>query len=250
DLVAINGHRADHIVIAKHRYGYDRTRAAKLDQFNRGRSTLAVGSRVSHVSQVDDLLGGDGGGQGALWMRDEDLVEPHGDKFGWHIAKRHVPHRAALNQIHHPKFGAADPHRILQHPVKDRGQIAWRRTDHLKHIGGRGLLLERLFQVTRPGLYLLEQLHVLNSDHSLIGKGAQELLVLVGKCSRLLPCDTDGADDAAVTPERHRQSTSKAARPSDIPARLWLGPGLGVDGLLHLAAESQVEAWQHRVRSR
>jgi hypothetical protein len=43
------------------------------------------------------------------------------------------------------------------------------------------LLLERLAQLLRARLHLIEQTHVLNRDHRLIGKRTDELNLLVGK---------------------------------------------------------------------
>ena len=40
-----------------------------------------------------------------------------------------------------------------------------------QHLGGRGLLLERLGQLARARLHLVEQPHVLDRDHRLVGEG-------------------------------------------------------------------------------
>src|SRR3954462_6806773 len=38
----------------------------------------------------------------------------------------------------------AQPHRLVEHRVEHRREVAWRRIDDLQHLGGRGLLVERL----------------------------------------------------------------------------------------------------------
>ena len=54
-------------------------------------------------------------------------------------------------------------------------------TDDLQHLGGRGLLLQRLGQVARARLHLVEQPHVLDRDHRLVGEGGDQLDLLVGE---------------------------------------------------------------------
>ena len=51
----------------------------------------------------------------------------------------------------------------------------------LEHIARRGLLLERLLQLRSPRLHLLEQPHILDRDHRLVGEGLDELDLLIGE---------------------------------------------------------------------
>ena len=53
--------------------------------------------------------------------------------------------------------------------------------DDLQHLGGRGLLLQRLGQFARARLHLVEQPHVLDRDHRLVGEGCDQLDLLVGE---------------------------------------------------------------------
>ena len=61
--------------------------------------------------------------------------------------------------------------------------------DDLEHLGGRGLLLQRLGQIARARLHLVEQPHVLDRDHRLVGEGRDQLDLLVGerphRCARM-----------------------------------------------------------------
>ena len=50
-------------------------------------------------------------------------------------------------------------------------KIARRGVDDLEDFRGRGLLLEGVAQLAGPRLHLLEQAHVLDRDHGLIGEG-------------------------------------------------------------------------------
>ena len=53
--------------------------------------------------------------------------------------------------------------------------------DDLEHLGGRGLLLQRFRKVAGPGLHFLEQPHVADGDHRLVGEGLQQSDLLVGE---------------------------------------------------------------------
>ena len=54
--------------------------------------------------------------------------------------------REALAVIgrHEPESGLAEAHRLFEHRVEHRREIAGRGIDDLQHLGGRGLLLQRL----------------------------------------------------------------------------------------------------------
>ena len=52
-------------------------------------------------------------------------------------------------------------------------QIERRAADDLEHVGGGGLLLQRFGQIVGALLHLVEQPHVLDRDHRLVGEGAQ-----------------------------------------------------------------------------
>jgi hypothetical protein len=56
---------------------------------------------------------------------------------------------------------------------KHRLQIERRAADDLQHVGGRGLLLQRLLRGRASRLHLVEQAHVLDGDDGLIGEGLQ-----------------------------------------------------------------------------
>src|SRR5262249_51411318 len=69
---------------------------------------------------------------------------------------------------HH--VGLAQPRRRLDERIEHCLQIEGRAADHLEHVSGGGLLLQRLAQFARTRLRLIEQSRVLNRDHCLIRK--------------------------------------------------------------------------------
>ena len=84
-------------------------------------------------------------------------------------------------QIQGAELGLADARRVRQHGLEHRLQLAGRARDDLQHLGGRGLLLQRLGQLARARLHLVEQPHVLDRDHRLVGEGGDQLDLLVGE---------------------------------------------------------------------
>jgi hypothetical protein len=60
-------------------------------------------------------------------------------------------------------------------------QIERGAADDLEHVGGGGLPLQRFAQLLRARLHLVEQPHVLNRDHGLVGERRSELDLLVGE---------------------------------------------------------------------
>ena len=74
----------------------------------------------------------------------------------------------------HRPFSFAEPNGGLGHRIEHGLQIERRAADDLQHVGGRGLLLQRFGQVARARLHLVEQPHVLDRDHGLVGEGLDE----------------------------------------------------------------------------
>ena len=62
--------------------------------------------------------------------------------------------------------------------VEHRLQFAGRAADDLQDLAGRGLLLQRLGELARARLQLLEQPHVLDRDHRLVGEGLTSSICL------------------------------------------------------------------------
>src|SRR6476659_7490933 len=116
--------------------------------------------------------------------------------FGYTPAAGGKTKRIALPQEDEGVIGLAEPRRRGEQRIEHCLQSESRPTDHLEHIGGRGLLLQGFGKITGARLHLLKQLHVLDRDHRLIGESLQKLDVLCRKCARLDTRDTDVTDNA------------------------------------------------------
>src|SRR5215472_15030864 len=144
----------------------------------------------------------------------------------------------------------AEAHRVCQHSLEYRFELARRARDDLENLRRRGLLLQRLAQ-------LVEQARVLDGDDRLLGEIANQLDLIVGERLRLLAVDKDGADKLVVLEHRHGNESSRAGDRRELgrgEARWHVEePGLregicDVNGLLRpgKAAERAVWRWLPR----
>ena len=78
-------------------------------------------------------------------------------------------------------MSASQSRAAIQPGIEDGLEIESRSTDDLEHVGSGRLLLQRLGKFACARLYLVEQAHVLNRDHRLVGKGRDQIDLLVGK---------------------------------------------------------------------
>ena len=78
-----------------------------------------------------------------------------------------------------PNFASQMRDGVRQHGLEHRLQVAGRSGDDLQHLRRRGLLLQRLGKLARARLHLVEQPHVLDGDHRLVGEGGDKLDLLL-----------------------------------------------------------------------
>src|SRR5215472_3009898 len=60
-------------------------------------------------------------------------------------------------------------------------QVDRRARDDLENVTGRGLIIESLLELALLGLHLIEQPHVLDRDHRLVGEGCDEIDFLLSE---------------------------------------------------------------------
>ena len=107
-----------------------------------------------------------------------------------------------------PMRGLAQPHRLFQHRVEHRREIAGRGVDDLQHLGGRGLLLQRL-------ALFGDQPRVLDRDHRLISEGADEFDLPVGERFHPLAREHDDTDRFTFAQQRHAERGPLLAQPDE-----------------------------------
>ena len=93
---------------------------------------------------------------------------------------------------------AGRSHNILKHRLEIGGELA----DDAKHVGGRGLLLQRLAEVVGALAQFVEQPRVLDGDDGLGGEVRDQLDLLVGEGTDFLAIDSDDADQFVLLQHR------------------------------------------------
>ena len=119
-------------------------------------------------------------------------------KSGGYASKSNGPETLAIVSVERAERRSAQSHRVFQHRIEHRRQIAGRSVDHLQHLGGRGLLLQRL-------ALLGHQPCVLDRDHRLIGEGADEFDLPVGERLDPLAREHDDPDHLTFAQQRHAE---------------------------------------------
>src|SRR5262249_4456688 len=107
--------------------------------------------------------------------------------------------------------GAAKAASRFNERLQHRLEIESRAADHLEHIGGGGLLVQRPAQLARARLHLVEQPHVLDRDHRLIGERGHQLDLLVGKWAHRASHQHDHANRLAFTQQRNTEHRTVVA---------------------------------------
>ena len=93
--------------------------------------------------------------------------------------------------------------------VKHGLQIKGRSADDLKHVGSRGLLLERFREVVGTLAQLFEQAGVLDGDDGLSGEILHQLDLLVGEWSHFGAVDEERAEQLVLFDHWHRDGGSR-----------------------------------------
>ncbi len=133
-------------------------------------------------------------------------------------------------QISEP--GSANPYRIRHDGLEHRCQIARRTADDAQDFGSRGLLLQRLAELARARLHFIEQPHVLDGNHRLVGEGGDQFDLLVGERPHLGACQCQNADRNAFAHHRNPEDGAITAQLLCLcPSVLRVGQNIGdVDG--------------------
>jgi len=90
-----------------------------------------------------------------------------------------------------PKGGVTQPHRLFEHCVEHRREVAGQGIDDLQHLGGGGLLLQRLAR-------LGEKPRILHCNDCLRCEILQEGDLLIGKWPHFMPVDAECPQQSAV----------------------------------------------------
>ena len=81
----------------------------------------------------------------------------------------------------------------------------------LEHVCGGGLLLQRFRKIVGARLHFVEQPHVLDGDHGLVGEGGHQLDLLVVERLDAAARQRDDADRLALAHQRHAEHRAHVA---------------------------------------
>src|SRR5262249_49814148 len=144
---------------------------ARVNDGLTGRIAFKVRGRGTQVVKVYWLLGPYHLGRGAARMRSPPShSQTHICVFGWNIVRRRPMDYFAIVEIQSAELGAAQASCVCQNGLKHWLQFGRRRTDDLKDLRGRGLLLQRFREIVGALAQLIEQPRVLDGDDGLSGK--------------------------------------------------------------------------------
>ena len=117
---------------------------------------------------------------------------------GWDAAERGVMEALTIIAQQNAESGAAQPHRLFEHRVEHRGEVAGRGVDDLQYLAGSGLLLQCF---PRLG----QQPRILHRDDRLCGEILQQSDLLVRKRVNDTAEDVDVTEKLVALAQRHRQ---------------------------------------------
>ena len=122
-----------------------------------------------------------------LWLINTDLDAADG--YGTKMSPRN--HSVPLAESQHHVIDPTNPRGALDDGVEHRLHVRRRAADDAEHLGRRRLMLQRLAQFRVALAEFLEQAHVLDGDHGLIGEGLEQRDLLVGERTNLRTANDD-----------------------------------------------------------
>ncbi len=118
---------------------------------------------------------------------DTDLDAANGYRTKVSAASKQISHRRAQHHVIDP----TNPRGALDDGVEHRLHVRRRAADDAEHLGRRRLMLQRLAQFRVALAEFLEQAHVLDGDHGLVGEGFKQFDLLVGERTNLHTSNDD-----------------------------------------------------------
>ena len=136
-------------------------------------------------------------GMGTEWS-----MPDHG-KCGRYVVNRHDMKCLSIIQVQGAELGTTEPSCVRKQGLEHRLQLTRRARDDTEDLRGCRLLLQRFGKFARARLHLVEQAHVLDGDHRLVGEGAGKLDLLVGEWPDGTTNEHDHADGDTFAQQRN-----------------------------------------------
>src|ERR1700688_2488365 len=94
--------------------------------------------------------------------------------------------------------------------IENRLQVERRTADDLEHLGGRNLLLQGFAEIVGFRLHLIEQAHIADSDHGLIGESLQQTDLFVPEGIYFEAAKQNRSDALTLAQQGHGQNAANA----------------------------------------
>ncbi|MBA7467261.1 hypothetical protein ES707_02475 [subsurface metagenome] len=210
DLAAEEQH-ADRLAAAHHRNAEQGTVAGDL---------LHVGIAIFRVGQCVCNLDGPPRQQraadDALSSGLQAVNIDHPDPVDREVVVGRVIVAAVVLECDRAHVGIAELRGGFRKRVQNRLEVEGRTADQLEHVGGCGLLLQRLAQLLGAGLHLVEQSRVFDRDHRLVGEGLQQFDVVWSERAGLFARHADNPDRRSGVHQGHEQHAAETAPLRDL----------------------------------
>ena len=136
----------------------------------------------------------------------------------------------------------AQPARRIADRIEHRLQLVGRARDDAENLARRRLILQRLRDLLRAGLHLLEEADVVDGDDGLVGESLYEVDLPLGEGTDLTPHERHGTNRFTLPQQRHAEHRP-CVRCMRLPRRLQPGCAQAIldvnRALLHDAAAGQ-----------
>ncbi len=207
--------RADGRAISEHRHREDASPAS-------GERDFPWIHRVSeHVLDLRHCASEDRPSRGVVGLRRSRIHLPQYREHLWRvIVVGDEVHQLAVEPVRRAHACAAQAHRAGDDRVENRLHVGRRARDDAQDLARRRLLFQGLGEVRVARFQLLEQAHVLDGDHRLVGERLEQGDLLVGESPGFRPADGDGADRAALAHEGNGEDAAEAPGECGGPLRI------------------------------
>src|SRR5262249_19931582 len=215
DVIALQADDGDHYAVAQQRNPEHGAIAADL----LGLQHVVLG--ISHaIRQVNRFSLNRGSADQRAASRSYRMLKEVFDIVSPDVVGPHQVVFAVLQLEEKGMFRLAQARRCLQDGINYWLQLVGRARNDVEHVTDRSLIVERFLDLARARLHLVEQPHVLDRDHRLVGEGGGQLDLLVGEWPHLGALQGDSAHRDPLAEHRHSQCRPKASE------LLRLGPGV------------------------
>src|SRR6266852_37645 len=207
---------------------------------------LRIGLTVWYVGNraLEDRPAGPQGPAGARRVYAMQLLKG----FGGEVVLGDLMDHLAIELKERAEETVAEPHGTSDDRVEDRLDVGLRAADDAQDLRRRCLLLQSLGQVAVASLQLLEEAHILDSDHGLVCEGLEELGLCIAERDCLLANDVDCADRGVATQHRDRKDAAIADRLCTLGAVRVFSVALSIGDRNHTTLENRLGSDAHAVR--